>query len=488
MTLRLRFRSRFDVPLRAVRRSLSAGVVGLVALQGCSSAPSPDFAFLYRERGAVARRPPVVVVPGVLGSRLVRPDGREVWPGSVSALLTGRSFRALALRPDEATSADARLVPRGLFDELGGHDFYRDLVRALEEFGHYRCRSPEEIDATTDCVLLAWDWRRDFVAAARRLEQVVARLREVRLDPDLRFDVVAHSAGGLVARYFVRYGGRDVLASDDLPPPDPTGHGVERLILIGTPNFGSIAAVQQAMFGKRFPLGHVGPEVLASFPGLPQLFPHPRLDWMIETDGLPADLELFSIDTWRHQRVGIFSPDTEEQGSQRHREETAGAADRRAIEAAFEHALARGERFQRALAVPLTQSDVSYFVFGSGCRATPARCLVEREGGRLALRRRPEEIRRPLPGVDYRARMLEPGDGSVTKSSLLGLPSLVDGRPGRPIFPIAASVFVCAPHESLSSDPTFIDNLLHVLLYRGSNPAERADAAPLPEARQEGEP
>ena len=97
---------------------------------------------------------------------------------------------------------------------------------------------------------------------------------------------------------------------------------------------------------------------------------------------------------------------------------------------------------------------------------TPARCLGAREDGELAMRTRPEEIRQPLPGMDYRARMLEPGDGSVTKSSLLGLPSLVDGRPGPPVFPTTAAVFVCAPHESLSSNLTFLDNLLHVLLYR----------------------
>lgn len=452
---------------QAPYRVSGALLLCLVVLAGCSSTSKPDFSFLYRERAGVARRPPLIVIPGVMGSRLVRSDGHEVWPGGVAALLTGRSFRALALQPGEAAATDSPLVPRGFFDALGGRSFYRDLVRALEEYGHYRCRPPEEIDASTDCVLLAWDWRQDFVAAARQVERVVEHLREARLDPSLRVDVVAHSAGGLVARYFVRYGGRDVLGTDELPVPDPAGHGVDRLILIGTPSFGSITAVQQAMFGKSFPLGHVEPDVLASFPGLPELFPHPQLDWMIEPDGLPSDLNLFSIETWRAHRVGIFSPRSGDSRAERIRSGNDRVERRRTLETAFGHALARGERFQRALAFPQERSDVSYFVFGSGCTATPARCLVEHDGGRLALRGRPEEIRHPLPGVDYRARMLEPGDGSVTKSSLLGLPSLVDGRTGAPVFPVTATVFICAPHESLSSNPTFIDNLLHVLLYRG---------------------
>ncbi len=452
------------VPQRAL-----VAVLLVVLAASCAGPPHADFSQLYAQRAAVARRPPVIVIPGVMGSRLARSkDGREVWPGRLPALVTGRSFRSLALpvlKP-EPVADGALLVPSGLFDEVGGRSFYSDLVHALQSYGHYRCVAPESIDAATDCVLFGWDWRRDFVEAAGRLEAVVERLRRARLDPNLRVDLIAHSAGGLVARYYVRHGGSDVLGAEVVPAPDPRGHGVDRLILIGSPNFGSIAAVQQAMFGRRFPLGRAGPEVLATFDGLAELFPHPRLDWMIEADGLPAALDLFSIATWRDNRVGIFAPAARQRLRRRLSDAVAVERYLGAAAATFERSLARGARFQEVLALPSRQSTTRYYIFGSGCVATPARCLVEREDGRLALRSRPEEIRHPLPGIDYRARMLEPGDGSVTKSSLLGLPSLVDGRPGPPVFPIAAAIFICAPHETLSANPTFLDNLLHVLLYR----------------------
>jgi hypothetical protein len=216
----------------------------------------------------------------------------------------------------------------------------------------------------------------------------------------------------------------------------------------------------------RFPLGFAGAEVLATFPGLAELFPHPELDWMIEADGMPAGLDLFSLATWRDNRVGIFAPAVARRLRRRFESEAQAEAYLTALAQAFERSLARGRRFQRALAVPLADTDVSFYVFGSGCTATPARCLVERDRGELRLRIRPEEIRHPLPGIDYPALMLEPGDGSVTKSSLLGLPSLVDRRTGPPSFPLRAAVFVCAPHETLTSNPTFLDNLLHILLYR----------------------
>jgi hypothetical protein len=60
--------------------------------------------------------------------------------------------------------------------------------------------------------------------------------------------------------------------------------------------------------------------------------------------------------------------------------------------------------------------------------------------------------------------MLEPGDGSVTKASLLARDSL-DPLAARSDFPIAWSMFVCEPHQNLPANPTFRDNLLNILLY-----------------------
>jgi len=60
--------------------------------------------------------------------------------------------------------------------------------------------------------------------------------------------------------------------------------------------------------------------------------------------------------------------------------------------------------------------------------------------------------------------MLEPGDGSVTKASLLARDSL-EPSAARSDFPIAWSVFVCEPHQNLSANATFRDNLLNTLLY-----------------------
>jgi triacylglycerol esterase/lipase EstA (alpha/beta hydrolase family) len=78
-------------------------------------------------------------------------------------------------------------------------------------------------------------------AAAARLDAVIDRLRRARREPGLRVNLVAHSAGGLVVRHFIRFGAHDVL---DQPLGEVqssfAGAGkVRRVTLIATPNNGS---------------------------------------------------------------------------------------------------------------------------------------------------------------------------------------------------------------------------------------------------------
>jgi len=70
--------------------------------------------------------------------------------------------------------------------------------------------------------VFAYDWRRDNVESARLLAQKIAAFKQKLGKPDLRFDIIAHSMGGLVARYYAMYGDRDVLDSV-WPKPDWAG-------------------------------------------------------------------------------------------------------------------------------------------------------------------------------------------------------------------------------------------------------------------------
>jgi hypothetical protein len=120
------------------------------------------------------------------------------------------------------------------------------------------------------------------------------------------------------------------------------------------------------------------------------------------------------------------------------------------------------------LTVPLPNTPVKLVVFGGDCTLTPARLLVEEVGDDSIVRLYPEEVKNPLPGVDYSRLMLEPGDGAVTKPSLLARENLdpTAARHRYLFFPLAYSFFLCEQLDKLTGNINFQDNLLNVLLSR----------------------
>jgi hypothetical protein len=75
-------------------------------------------------------------------------------------------------------------------------------------------------------------------------------------------------------------------------------------------------------------------------------------------------------------------------------------------------------------------------------------------------------VRHPQPGIDYGMLMLEPGDGTVTKASLLAREALDPAQPRHPWshFPLDYALFLCERHDRLTGNVSFQDNLLHALL------------------------
>ncbi|MEM1403028.1 MAG: hypothetical protein AAGG55_06845 [Pseudomonadota bacterium] len=70
--------------------------------------------------------------------------------------------------------------------------------------------------------------------------------------------------------------------------------------------------------------------------------------------------------------------------------------------------------------------------------------------------------------MDDQKGMLGPGDGAVTKASLLGRAALELSVPRRRFsdFPLNYAVMFCEDHSQLPGNVTFHDDLLHILLHR----------------------
>ncbi|MFU8821096.1 MAG: lipase/acyltransferase domain-containing protein [Gammaproteobacteria bacterium] len=446
-----------------------AWLLGVLVLAGCATRLAPDLERLYLSSGAAPHQPPVILIPGVMGSRLVDADGVEHWPGKgLRPLLAARDGLALAVDPRTLEPMDDDLVARGLTDRVAGRDYYASIIRVLETAGRYQRGVPgtRAEPGRRYFYEFPYDWRHDNLRAVAALDQLIEQIRIDHDDPDLQVDIIAHSMGGLVARYYMRYGPTDVLESNDFPLTYRGEGRVRRLALLGTPNLGSVSSLHAFIVGERVGLRRIQPEVMATFPSLYQLFPHPLNDWVLSHEGEPLRRDVFDIEIWRRFEWSIFDPQVRQRIRGSFESDAEADAHLAVLEAAFYRKLERARRFVWSLTIPLDRVPWTMATFGGDCHLTPARIVVEEVRGESVVRLRPRDIRAPMPGVDYDRLMLEPGDQRVTKASLLARETLDPAVPRHPysFFPVAGSIFLCEGHDRLATNINFQDNLLQFLL------------------------
>jgi pimeloyl-ACP methyl ester carboxylesterase len=446
-------------------------VFALLLLAGCAHVQRPDLHRLYASNRSVSDQPPVILVPGLMGSRIADADGRELWPGSFGRVLFS-SYPELALQIDPAT---LQVDPRGqravgITDQIAGRAFYASIIETLRDAGGFELatlgRKPDP--GKRYLYVLAYDWRLDNIEAARALDRLIEQIRIDFGQPTLKVDIVAHSMGGLIARYYLRYGSEDVLERNDFPLSYRGAGRVRRVALLGTPNLGSVGSLHSFIAGRRVVLGRVKTEHLATFPSLFELFPHPINDWIIADSGLALDRDVFDVELWRRFQWSVFDPKVQARIRAQAGAAAAGDAQVALLQRFFAYRLERARRFVWSLTVPLADVPWDMVTFGGDCTLTPARILVENVDGDSLVRLWPDQIKRPRANVDYDRLMLEPGDSTVTKASLLARESLdpLVPRHKYSFFPVRGSFFLCERHDALSSNSTFQDNLMQFLLSR----------------------
>ena len=133
------------------------------------------------------------------------------------------------------------------------------------------------------------------------------------INREVKFDIVAHSMGGLIARYYMMYGGKDLDEIADIEGPSWDGaEHVENVILIGTPNAGSVTVVDDLIHGK-----DIGPflptyqsSIIGSMPSAYQLLPRTRHKHIVDQNG--NVLDLLDPSVWKENKLGLMNPDQEE--------------------------------------------------------------------------------------------------------------------------------------------------------------------------------
>ncbi|MCP4203860.1 MAG: hypothetical protein GY769_18230 [bacterium] len=471
-------------PMKAGAGPTAVTLTAALLLASCTAALKPnrpDVGRLY-SRSAQSHGPdrnPVIVIPGLTGSKLVEGStGRVVWG----------AFADNYAKPEKP--ADARLIalpmregvplrdlrdevrPAGVLDKLKvkllgipiNLRAYFHILTALGA-GGYRDESlavSGEVDWGDDhynCFQFDYDWRRDNVENAQRLHRFIEEKRAyVRAEtkrrfgvdaPDLKFDVVSHSMGGLLLRYYLRYGAADLPEDGSLPEVTWAGAAnIERAVLVAPPNAGTLESLVQLLEGKDYgPFISYSPTLLGTFASGYQMLPRGR-HGMVLSDGDPIE-DLFDPALWRRMQWGLASPEAEEMVSWLLPDEPDPVVRRRIALDHQEKALERAGRFAAALDRPVEKPQgLHLYLIAGDAVPTPRRAEVGAG-------------KKSLSVIAH-----EPGDGKVLRSS-----SLMDERLGSPWSPYLRSpvdwqsaMFLPRAHLDLTKDPVFTDNLLFWLL------------------------
>ena len=470
----------------------------VLVLTACSTGDKGAELDVIYARSAKTDRPdrnPVIVIPGILGSRLKDTEtDTTVWGAFVSGAAdpqNAEDARLISLPIAEGkplASLQDSVVPDGVMEEIKVEILgipielkaYAAIMSTLGA-GGYRDESfglSGAIDYGSDhytCFQYAFDWRRSNAENAAVLFQFIqeqhAKVQaeyEKRFgikNAKVKFDIVAHSMGGLVTRYMLRYGNQPLPRDGSLPELTWAGAKyVSRVVLVGTPNAGSADALVDLVEGRDIGMPFLPfyqPALMGTFPAVYELLPRARHGHIIyDADRNKPVEDLYDPDLWVRMGWGLADPE-EDKVLQDLLPSVDTAPERRRIALDLQARILRNTRsFVAALDRPAYLPPGLELVLVAG-DTTPTKKVVSVNSatGELTLLEQ---------GV---------GDGTVLRTSVL-----LDEREGGQWHPKVQSpidyttaMFLPEDHLGLTSSNTFRDNVLYWLL-EAPNPGD-----PLPE-------
>lgn len=445
---------------------------------GCSHRPAaPELGAIYNAaaRQSHVDRNPIIVIPGILGSKLVEnADGQIIWGRFGSGAIDHGSvegMRSLALPVSSSGWPRDGVKAEGVLSELElawGLNFrFKAYSRMLAAFGAGGYLDPslaaaDSIDYGSEhftCFQFSYDWRRSCAENAALLGEFVEEKRRYvtkerkRLygsTAPVKFDINAHSMGGLIARYYLMYGSRPLDAKGDMPITWAGARHVDKLIVVGTPNGGSVYPFNDLKEGFR--LSPLVPRfkaaAIGTMPSLYELLPPEQDGPLIDEHSHP--IPYYDVAEWERRGWGLLDPASAPDLAALMPETPDPAERQRRAHGHLAKLLQNARAFHRAInRESRLPSGLELHSFAGDAVKTGSRVQVS-AGGEMQI-------------IDW-----IPGDGSVTRASVLRdmrKPYQADRRLVSPI-PWTSSYFVFTDHVGMTSDPAFVDNVLHLLLER----------------------
>lgn len=401
-----------------------------------------------------------ILVPGVTGTALREIEGgRSVWGSGKNLFFprdNGYSF-ALPLATSSG-SQPPRLVAGAVLDRVRllffRKEIYGKILKTLVTAG-WQLGSLEEPKPSDTLFAFRYDWRRDNFLTAALLVQRLEALRRARGVERLSVNLICQSNGGYICRYLAKYGAATRAEAQAGHNGALTHIEIERLILVGTANGGSLRILRELDRGRSYvPLvgRDMRPEVLFTFPSLYQDLPAYRDDLFVNARGDDLAIDLWDATTWADRGWSIFAPKAEKRANQR--PDLFGDRAQRLV--FLSSALDSAQQLQRLLRQDAPNfSNPRYYLIQNAFDPTPDRAVVTR-------RRRRAELfftgdRRVDRDQYLSARSRAPGDGHASLDSQNWL------SPQEQAAVVGDPFFVPGGHFEMILEPATLRRLVEIL-------------------------
>lgn len=424
---------------------------------------------------AAQDKTPIIIIPGITGSELINhKTGEVVWfkaPRSkVDDLRLPVTLVPARMRDDLVPGDILRSVKFGIFPRM---DIYGGLIKNLEKIGGYHEDSwnrPSKGGYANSIYVFPYDWRLDNVGNARLLVRRIEQLRIKLKRPGLKFNVVAHSMGGMIARYAAMYGNADLPAGTRKPQPTWAGAAFfDKIVLLGTPNEGSALALNTLVNG--FSIGglnfdlpwiqHLSRFDLFSIQSAYQLLPAPGTFRVLDQDLKPVAVDLYDQKEWTKYGWNAIGDDKFVKKFT--------AAERRVAAAYLTAMLDRARRLHDALAAGAkTNGGVKFYLVGAECKDSLDAIVVLQDPKSSKWRTLfkasgfTKSSGEKITSDDLKRAIYVPGDGIVTTRSLKAETEAKLTATDTILRP-ESTQFVCEEHNKLGANAEIQTKIMTIL-------------------------
>ncbi len=277
-----------------ISRKLSTLVIILTficSLSGCYSNNATRSSIEVKPKSAI------IVVPGYYGTRLVRESDRKLLWISPSEALFGNQPLTLPIPSLNLTNA-ITLRPDTILDTIDvipllySVDVYGSLLDTLRSTYADKAR----------VIPFTYDWRMDLLKAIRSLDLLIKQLRQ---EGTQNITLVAHSLGGLLVSYYLRYGTQEIESAQE------TWEGAESVssvVMAGVPFLGVMNSFRNMNFGitVKWNTSMLTSEAYSSFPSSYYTLPALKLDQLLSTNLTPLYGMIRNPQNWKQSGWGLL--------------------------------------------------------------------------------------------------------------------------------------------------------------------------------------